>query len=233
LCDCIYVNEHTFQMCPQYFALQGLCWTTGRASSWGMLQSSDSGSQSTHMAPVQAHCQQSAHLFAMTSFAFMLLCVPLPVCQITRGKWLSSFPAATSVAAFTTASPIFGSNTPWAMLTCADTQHRAQRCTAQHRMAQDNCCFSGCLHHSFTDLWVQHTLSHVDLCRHTAQSTAWHCMAHDGARQTALLLQCLDNSTDNSTQHGAQQQRGTARHGADSPSKPKRLPNNAGGRLKL
>ena len=38
--------------------------------------------------------------FAMTSFAFMLDCVPLPVCQITSGKWSDSLPSATSPAAF-------------------------------------------------------------------------------------------------------------------------------------
>ena len=37
--------------------------------------------------------------FAMTSLAFMLVCVPLPVCQTTSGKWSSSSPAMTSSAA--------------------------------------------------------------------------------------------------------------------------------------
>mmetsp|Transcript_17790 Transcript_17790/g.42698 ORF Transcript_17790/g.42698 Transcript_17790/m.42698 type:complete len:396 (-) Transcript_17790:392-1579(-) len=51
----------------------------------------------------------SIALLAMTSFAFMLLCVPLPVCQTTRGKWSVSFPSATSVAALIMASPIVAS----------------------------------------------------------------------------------------------------------------------------
>ena len=32
----------------------------------------------------------------MTSLAFMLVWVPLPVCQTRRGKWSSSLPSATS-----------------------------------------------------------------------------------------------------------------------------------------
>src|SRR5229473_716815 len=35
----------------------------------------------------------------MTSLTFMLVCVPLPVCQTRRGKWPSSVPAMTSSAA--------------------------------------------------------------------------------------------------------------------------------------
>ena len=35
---------------------------------------------------------------AMTSLAFMLVCVPLPVCQMRRGNWSSSLPAMTSSA---------------------------------------------------------------------------------------------------------------------------------------
>ncbi len=42
--------------------------------------------------------------FEMTSFAFMLVWVPEPVCQTTRGKWSSSLPAATSLAAAIMAS---------------------------------------------------------------------------------------------------------------------------------
>ncbi len=34
--------------------------------------------------------------FEMTSLAFMLVCVPLPVCQTRSGKWSSSFPSITS-----------------------------------------------------------------------------------------------------------------------------------------
>ena len=42
---------------------------------------------------------------AITSFAFMLDCVPEPVCQTTNGKWSSSFPEITSEAASTIAIP--------------------------------------------------------------------------------------------------------------------------------
>jgi hypothetical protein len=45
--------------------------------------------------PQTCQSQPPSHLLAMTSLAFMLLCVPLPVCQMTRGKWSSSFPSAT------------------------------------------------------------------------------------------------------------------------------------------
>ena len=34
----------------------------------------------------------------MTSLAFMLVWVPLPVCQIRKGKWASSAPEVTSCA---------------------------------------------------------------------------------------------------------------------------------------
>src|SRR2546423_985267 len=37
----------------------------------------------------------------MTSLTFMLVCVPLPVCQTRKGKWSLSFPAMTSSAART------------------------------------------------------------------------------------------------------------------------------------
>ena len=37
--------------------------------------------------------------FAMTSFAFMFVCVPEPVCQTTSGKWSASFPEIISSAA--------------------------------------------------------------------------------------------------------------------------------------
>ena len=36
---------------------------------------------------------------AMTSFAFMFVCVPEPVCQTTSGKWSASFPEIISSAA--------------------------------------------------------------------------------------------------------------------------------------
>jgi hypothetical protein len=39
--------------------------------------------------------------FEMTSFAFMFVCVPLPVCQTNSGKCSSSLPSITSSAAAT------------------------------------------------------------------------------------------------------------------------------------
>ena len=38
-------------------------------------------------------------LLAITSFTFILVCVPDPVCQTLRGKWSLSFPDITSFAA--------------------------------------------------------------------------------------------------------------------------------------
>lgn len=55
-----------------------------------------------------------AHLLAITSLLFMLDWVPEPVCQTTRGKWSSSLPSATSVAACTIALPILLSMSPLA-----------------------------------------------------------------------------------------------------------------------
>ena len=37
----------------------------------------------------------------MTSLTFMLVCVPLPVCQMRKGNWSLSLPAMTSSAAWT------------------------------------------------------------------------------------------------------------------------------------
>ena len=54
----------------------------------------------------------SIALFEMTSLAFMLDCVPDPVCQTTKGKWSMSFREATSSAACTIAFPILGSWNP-------------------------------------------------------------------------------------------------------------------------
>ena len=56
---------------------------------------------------------------AITSLAFMLDCVPEPVCQTTSGKWASSLPSATSCAAWTMALPILGSSLPRSMFTSA------------------------------------------------------------------------------------------------------------------
>src|SRR4051812_1425757 len=56
---------------------------------------------------------------ASTSFMFMLLWVPLPVCQITRGNSSSCLPVATSSAAATIAFPFFSSRRASSMLTSA------------------------------------------------------------------------------------------------------------------
>ena len=56
---------------------------------------------------------------AITSFVFMLVWVPEPVCQILSGKWLSSSPAINSSQAATINSPTSGSNSPRAMLVLA------------------------------------------------------------------------------------------------------------------
>ena len=57
--------------------------------------------------------------FEMTSFAFILLWVPLPVCQTTRGKWSSSLPSMTSSAAFTISSALSLDNLPNSEFTIA------------------------------------------------------------------------------------------------------------------
>mmetsp|Transcript_34926 Transcript_34926/g.88624 ORF Transcript_34926/g.88624 Transcript_34926/m.88624 type:complete len:228 (-) Transcript_34926:2-685(-) len=56
--------------------------------------------------------------FEMTSFTFMLDCVPLPVWKTTSGKWSASVPAMTSSAAATMAPPTFLSMSPASMLYC-------------------------------------------------------------------------------------------------------------------
>ena len=59
--------------------------------------------KSTHRG-IQIHTQRNtnphteeykdvAYLLLMTSLTFILVCVPDPVCQTTRGKWSSSFPS--------------------------------------------------------------------------------------------------------------------------------------------
>ena len=55
----------------------------------------------------------------MTSLTFMLVCVPLPVCQTRRGKWSSSLPAITSSAAATMRSALSFGNMPRSRLTRA------------------------------------------------------------------------------------------------------------------
>ena len=55
----------------------------------------------------------------MTSLTFMFVCVPLPVCQTTRGKLSSSFPSMTSRAATRIASARLESSLPRRSLTVA------------------------------------------------------------------------------------------------------------------
>src|SRR5207253_2728372 len=56
---------------------------------------------------------------ASTSFMFMFVCVPEPVCQTTSGNSPSCLPAITSSAASMIALPFFGSRTRRSMFTCA------------------------------------------------------------------------------------------------------------------
>ena len=55
----------------------------------------------------------------MTSLTFMLLWVPLPVCQTRRGKWSSSLPEITSSAAATIRSAFSDGKRPSSRLTRA------------------------------------------------------------------------------------------------------------------
>lgn len=66
----------------------------------------------------------------MTSLTFMLVCVPLPVCQMLSGKCsLPILPAATSSAAATMALPLRASSCPYFMLACAHTEHGTPQAT--------------------------------------------------------------------------------------------------------
>ena len=62
---------------------------------------------------------RSAARLAITSLAFMLLWVPLPVCQTTSGKWSSRRPSMTSCAASRIASETSAGRSPSARLTTA------------------------------------------------------------------------------------------------------------------
>ena len=55
----------------------------------------------------------------MTSLAFMLDCVPEPVCQTTSGNSSSYLPCTTSAAAAATASATRGSSCPRSLFTRA------------------------------------------------------------------------------------------------------------------
>ena len=56
---------------------------------------------------------------AMTSLAFMLVCVPLPVCQTRNGNCALSVPAITSSAACTMSRALAGGSLPSASFTSA------------------------------------------------------------------------------------------------------------------
>ncbi len=60
----------------------------------------------------------------MTSLAFMLVWVPLPVCHTRRGKWSSRVPSVTSAAACEMSSASFGSNRPRSALVRAEASLR-------------------------------------------------------------------------------------------------------------
>ena len=55
----------------------------------------------------------------MTSFTFMLVCVPEPVWKVTSGKWSSSLPAITSSAAVLMAEATDESKRPYFSFTDA------------------------------------------------------------------------------------------------------------------
>ena len=57
--------------------------------------------------------------FAITSLAFMLVWVPLPVCQTTSGKWSSRRPEITSSAAWTIARAVSSFSSPRSAFTRA------------------------------------------------------------------------------------------------------------------
>ena len=60
----------------------------------------------------------------ITSLAFMLLWVPLPVCQTLSGNWSSSLPSETSRAAAMISADLSGGSLPRSALTWADASFR-------------------------------------------------------------------------------------------------------------
>ena len=63
----------------------------------------------------------------MTSLAFMLVCVPLPVCQMRSGNWSSRAPLATSPAACSMSAASLASSLPRSRLTEADAPLRTPK----------------------------------------------------------------------------------------------------------
>ncbi len=62
--------------------------------------------------------------FEMTSLAFILVCVPLPVCQMCNGNWSSRAPLATSPAACSISPASPSSSLPRSRFTDADAPLR-------------------------------------------------------------------------------------------------------------
>ena len=60
----------------------------------------------------------------ITSLAFMLVCVPLPVCQTRSGNWSSSAPLATSAAACSMRAARWSSSLPRSWFTEAEAPLR-------------------------------------------------------------------------------------------------------------
>ena len=87
--------------------------------------------------------------FETTSFAFMFDWVPEPVCQTTSGKWSSSLPSSTSVAAWTMALPRVSSSTPRLMLVLA----AAHLITPSARTTATG-CFSQPMGKFISERWV-------------------------------------------------------------------------------
>src|SRR5258708_1333425 len=68
----------------------------------------------------------------MTSLTFMLVCVPLPVCQTRRGKCSSSFPAMTSSAASVISEAFSTESLPRPSFTSAQAFLRMPKRSEEH-----------------------------------------------------------------------------------------------------
>ncbi len=100
-----------------------MCMAVGKVSldDWDMLTSSLgwTGSFEPRTPPAISMAR-----LEMTSLAFMLLWVPLPVCQTLRGNWSSSLPSDTSRAAAMISADFSGDILPRSALTWADASFR-------------------------------------------------------------------------------------------------------------
>ena len=81
--------------CPQWRCTAAMCMAVGKVS----LEDWDMFTWSLGWQQLLARRSRWPRL-AMTSLAFMLDCVPLPVCHTTRGKWSFNLPAMTSSQAW-------------------------------------------------------------------------------------------------------------------------------------